>query len=118
MTKKKKKKEKKKKNDLSRSERKPMKGLGETSPFLRFTNPRRDKSVYFLAMGYLFTIYYIPVKTETPHVNFLKIFHNFESLTFRLMYKRILFFMTNKNQKCDPLRAMKTFIRNRHGHTT
>ena len=27
--------------------RKPMKGLGETSPFHRFTNPRRDKSVYF-----------------------------------------------------------------------
>ena len=26
-----------------------MKGLGETSPFHRFTNPQRDKSVYFLS---------------------------------------------------------------------
>ena len=24
----------------------------------------------------------------------------------------------NKNQKCDPLRAMKTFIRRKVGHTT
>ena len=28
-----------------------MKGLGETSSFHRFTNPRRDKSVYFLVWG-------------------------------------------------------------------
>ena len=41
----------KKQTDLSRSERKPMKGLGETSPFHRFTNPRRDKSVYVWSWG-------------------------------------------------------------------
>ena len=28
-----------------------MKGLGETSPFHRFTNPRRDKSGYFWSCG-------------------------------------------------------------------
>ena len=28
-----------------------MKGLGETSPFHLFTNPRRDKSVYFWSWG-------------------------------------------------------------------
>ena len=28
-----------------------MKRLGETSPFHRFTNPRRDKSVYFWSWG-------------------------------------------------------------------
>ena len=50
MTKKKRKeKKKKKKHDLSRSKRKPMKGFGGTSPFYRFTNPRRGKSVYFLS---------------------------------------------------------------------
>ena len=41
----------KNKPNLSRSEGKPMKGPGETSPFRRFTNPRRDKSVLFLVMG-------------------------------------------------------------------
>ena len=35
-----------------------MKGLGETSPFHRFTNPRRVKSVYFWSWGsYLLYIY-------------------------------------------------------------
>ena len=38
---------------------------------------------------------YTSQKKETPHVNFLKILYNFEALKFRLMYKRILFFMTN-----------------------
>ena len=42
------------------------KGLGKTSTFHRFTNPRRDKSFFFFfvfffclffVMGYLFTIY-------------------------------------------------------------
>ena len=34
-----------------------MKGLSGTSPFHRFTNPRRDKSVYFLSWGsYLLNI--------------------------------------------------------------
>ena len=28
-----------------------MKGLGETSLFNRFANPRRDKSVYFWSWG-------------------------------------------------------------------
>ena len=28
-----------------------MKGLGETSPFHRFTNPQREKSVYFWSWG-------------------------------------------------------------------
>ena len=35
-----------------------MKGLAETSPFHRFTNPRRDKSVYFWSRGsYLLFIF-------------------------------------------------------------
>ena len=29
-----------------------MKGLGEISPFHRFTNPRRDKSVCFWSVGH------------------------------------------------------------------
>ena len=33
--------------DLSCSERKQMKGLGETSIFHWFTNPQHDKSFYF-----------------------------------------------------------------------
>ena len=36
-----------------------MKGLGENSPFHRFTNPRRDKSVYIWSWGsYLLFIMY------------------------------------------------------------
>ena len=39
-----------------------MKGLGETAPFHRFTNPRRDKLVYFWSWGSYFTMYpYTPI---------------------------------------------------------
>ena len=34
-------------------------------------------------------------KKETPHVNFLKILYNFQTLKFHLMNKVILFFITN-----------------------
>ena len=43
------------KTDLSRSECKAIKGLGETSPFYRFSYPRCDKSVYVRSY-YLFDI--------------------------------------------------------------
>ena len=39
----------------------PMKGLGGTSPFHRFTNPRRDKSVYVWTWGSLFTKYSLKI---------------------------------------------------------
>ena len=44
-----------------------MKGLGETSPFHRFTNPRRDKSVYFWSWGtyLLFNIKFIRLDKKT-----------------------------------------------------
>ena len=43
-------------------ESKPMIGLGETSPFHRFTNTRRDKSVYFWSWGtYSLLIYHIHI---------------------------------------------------------
>ena len=40
-----------------------MKGLGGTSPFHRFTNPRRDKSVYFWSWG-SYLLYNLPSSNE------------------------------------------------------
>ena len=38
-----------------------LKGIGETSTFHRFTNPRRDKSVYFQSLGAYFCAKFLPV---------------------------------------------------------
>ena len=45
-----------------------MKGLGGTSPFHRFTNPRRDNSVYFWSWGIQFTPIAYLLKKKTLRV--------------------------------------------------
>ena len=39
-----------------------MKGLGGTLPFHRFTNPRRDKSVYFWSGGVSYLLFILSIK--------------------------------------------------------
>ena len=72
----------KKRNDLSRSERKPMKGHSKTSPFHRFTHPRRDISVYFWSWDSYLLFMMLLFSTKSVSLEFSIEEYNYRRLKF------------------------------------